>query len=249
MCLRLTWLRTIWLAIATLAVSAVPALGETTRWAAASAGERDRALIEAWRQRQAEIRDLQARFLGSVEGFDLQQLGTVAFVLEQARNVPRRYLDPQDHNFVFSAVEGQNARELETNLPAMVNYIKLSMSASAFLPAARHRKPLVGRRKGMETLVEIARKVYDFRSRQLSKVRAGEIRTAQVLTKANLGSLGERATLARLEQAYDEGHQQFTLQRNLVVLGVLAVQLQFGLVVALWIRRKAEGLVVVRGGA
>ena len=164
-------------------------------------------------------------------------------------NFPRRFLDPQDHNFVFSAVEGQTVRELETNLPAMVNYIRLSMSANAFLPAARLRKPLLGQRRGMETLLEIARSVYDFRSRQLNRVRSGEIRTGQVLTKANLGALGDRATLARLEQAYKEGHEQFTLQRNLVVLGVLAVQLQFGLVVSLWIRRKADGLVVVRGRA
>jgi hypothetical protein len=246
MSLRLTWARAIWLAIAALA-AALPAPGETARWSAVSAGERDQALIQAWRQRQAEIHDLQARFVGSVEGFELQDLGTVAFVLEQARNVPRRFLDPQDHNFVFSAVESQNARELEANLPAMVTYIRLSMSANAFLPAARLRKPLLGQRRGMETLLEIARNVYDFRLRQLSRVRSGEIRGGQVLTKANLGALGDRATLARLEQAYKEGHEQFTLQRNLVVLGVLAVQLQFGLVVSLWIRRRAEGFVVVRG--
>lgn len=249
MSLRSNWWRTIGLAVVVLAASVMPSLGQTSRWLAAPADERDRALIEAWRQRQAEIRDLQARFIGSVDGFDLQELGTVAFVLEQSRNLPRRFLDPQDHNFVFSAAEGQNVRELETNLPAMVNYIKLSMSASAFLPAARLRKPLVGRRKGMDTLVEISRGVYDFRSQQLSRLRAGEIRVAEVLTKANLGALGERATLARLEQAYDEGHQQFTVQRNLVLLGVLAVQLQFGLVVALWIRRKGEGFVVLRGSA
>ncbi len=211
--------------------------------------EPDRALIHAWRQRQTEIRDLEARFVGSVEGFGLQDLGTVGFVLEQARNIPRRFLDPQDHNFVFSAVESQGVRELETNLPAMVNYIRLTMSANAFLPAARLRKPLLGHRRGMETLLEIARNVYDFRARQLSRVRAGEIRSGQVLTKANLGMLGDRATLARFEQAYREGHEQFTLQRNLVVLGVLAVQLQFGLVVSFWIRRKGDGLVVVRGRA
>jgi multidrug efflux pump subunit AcrA (membrane-fusion protein) len=250
MCPRLTRLWGICLAALFLAAPAAPAPGQATRWSAsAPADEWERTVVEAWRQRQTEIRGLQERFLGSVEGFDLQELGMVAFVLEQARRVPRRFLDPLDHNLVFSAVEGQNARELETNLPAMVNYIRLSMSANAFLPAARLRKPLVGRRKGMETLLEIARSVYDFRSRQLGRVRAGEIPSGQVLTKANLGVLGDRATLARLEQAYDEGHDQFTLQRNLVVLGVLAVQLQFGFVVALWIRRKAEGLVVVRGGA
>jgi hypothetical protein len=246
---RLNWLRTIGVAVALVAVATLPSLGQTRWSAAAAADEHDRALVEAWRQRQAEIRALQARFLGSVDGFDLQELGTVAFVLEQARNVPRRFLDPEDHSLVFSAVEGQNARELEANLPAMVNYIKLSMSASAYLPAARVRKPLVGSRKGMDTLVEIARKVFDFRVAQMGKVRSGQLRTTHVLTKANLGALGERATLARLEQAYDEGHQQFTLQRNLVVLGVLAFQLQFGFVVSLWIRRNSAGLVVVRGRA
>jgi hypothetical protein len=223
------------------------ASGETARWSPAD--EQDRALVDAWRERQAEIRALQARFMGSVEGFDLQELGTVAFVLEQARSVPRRFLDPQDHTFVFSAVEGQNARELEANLPAMVNYIKLSMSANALLPAARIRKPLVGRRKGMATLLEIARKVYDFRSEQLNRLRAGQIRSGEVLTRTNLGALGDPATLLRLEQAYEEGHQQFTVQRNMVLLGVLAVQLQFGAVVALWIRRKSAGFVVVRSRA
>jgi hypothetical protein len=246
---RLTWLRTIGVAVALLAAAALPSPSQTRWSAAANADEHDRALIEAWRHRQAEIRALQSRFLGSVDGFDLQELGTVAFVLEQARNVPRRFLDPEDHSLVFSAVEGQSARELETNLPAMVNYIKLSMSANAFLPAARGRKPLVGRRKGMDTLVEIARTVFDFRAAQTSKVRAGKLPPTHVLTKANLGALGERATLARLEQAYDEGHQQFNLQRNLVVLGVLAFQLQFGFVVSLWIRRNSAGLVVVRSRA
>jgi hypothetical protein len=245
----LTWLRTIRAAVVLLAALALPSHGQTRWSAAAPADEYDRALIEDWRDRQAEIQALQARFLGSVEGFNLHELGTVAFVLEQARNVPRRFLDPEDHSLVFSAVEGQNARELEANLPAMVNYIKLSMSASAYLPAARSRKPLLGRRKGMDTLVEIARGVFDFRAEQMSKVRSGQLRTTHVLTKANLGAWGDRATLARLEQAYDEGHQQFTLQRNLVVLGVLAFQLQFGFVVSLWIRRNSAGLVVVRGRA
>jgi hypothetical protein len=204
-------------------------------------------LIEAWRQRQVEVRDLQARLIGSVEGVDLLQLSAVAFVLEQARDLPRRWLDPEDHDLVFSAVEGQNARELEANLPAIINYVRLTMSARAFVPAARMRRPLVGRRKGMETLLEIARGVYDFRFEQMRRVRAGEIPRERVLAKANLGVFGERSTLSRLERAYQEGHRQFTLQRNLVVVGVLAVQLQFGLLVAMWIRKKAEAFVVVRG--
>jgi hypothetical protein len=226
----------------------MPVLAQSTK----PAGEildYDQAVVEAWKQRQIEIRNLQARFTGSIEGFNLLDLGSVGFVLEQARDVPRRFLDPEDHEFVFSAVEGQTPREWETNLPAIVNYIRISMAARAFLPAARGRKPLVGPRKGLGTLVEIARAVYDFRSEQLRRVRAREISRGQVLTKSNLGALGERATLNRLEQAYQEGHRQFTVQRNLVVVGVLAVQLHFGLLVALWIRKKAEGLVVVRSRA
>ena len=243
-------LRTAWLITAgVLLALTMPMLGSWVRASAAPADQLDRALIEKWRERQAEIRALQAKFLGSVDGVDLQQLGTVGFVLEQARNVPRRFLDPEDHDLVFSAVEGQSMRELETNLPAMANYIKLAMSASARLPAARGRKPLVGQRKGIDTLVEIARGVYDFRAEQLRRVRSGEIRRSQVLSKANLGAFGERDMLTRLEQAYDEGHRQYSGQRNLVVLGVLAIQLQFGFVVALWIRRKAQGFVVVRGQA
>lgn len=207
----------------------------------------DRILVERWHARQAEIRELKSRFIGSVDGVDLEELGTVAFVLEQARRVPRRFLDPEDHGFVFSAVEGQSWQEVEQNLPAMANYIKLSMSASALLPAARGRKPLVGRRKGIDTIVEIARGVYDFRAEQLRRVREGEIPRAHVLTKANLGAFGQRKMLARLQQAYEDGHRQYTSQRNLVVFGVLAVQLQFGFVVSMWIRRRAEGFVVVRG--
>jgi hypothetical protein len=207
----------------------------------------DRALIESWRRRQSEVRDLQARLLGSVEGVDLLQLSTVGFILEQARDMPRRFLDPEDHDFVFSAVEGQSSRELETNLPAIVNYVRLSMSIRAFLPAARMRRPLVGRREGMETLIEIGRGVLDFRFEQLRRVRAGEIPRARVLTKSNLGALGERSTLSRLRQAYSDGHDQFTLQRNLLLVGALAIQLQFGFLVALWIRKKAETFVVVRG--
>jgi hypothetical protein len=240
-------LRSVLLTIGLLLTSAVPALLQSAQATEVSGDELDRALVERWRERQAEIRALQAKFVGSVEGADLEQLGAVGFVLEQARNVPRRFLDPEDHDFVFSAVEGQNLRELETNLPAMANYIKLSMSASALLPAARGRKPLVGRRKGIDTLVEIAHSVYYFRAEQLRRVRAGEIPRDQVLTKQNLGAFGGRDMLTRLEQAYNEGHRQYSGQRNMVVLGVLAIQLQFGFVVALWIRRRAEGFVVVRG--
>jgi hypothetical protein len=237
----------VWLLIAGLLAPAIPGFGLSARATDAPPDELDRVLVERWRERQAEIRALQARFIGSIDGVNLQELGTVAFVLEQARHVPRRFLDPEDHDLVFSAVEGQSLRELEANLPAMVNYIKLAMSASSLLPAARSRKPLVGRRKGIDTLVEIARGVYDFRAEQLRRVRSGELRRGQVLTKQNLGAFGGRDMLARLEQAYAEGRQQYSSQRNLVILGVLAVQLQFGFVVSLWIRRRAEGFVVVRG--
>jgi hypothetical protein len=242
-----TALLPVWLLIAAMLVPAIPGFGPRARAAVAPADELDRILVERWRERQLEIRALQSRFIGSVDGVNLTELGTVAFVLEQARHVPRRYLDPEDHDFVFSAVEGQSLRELETNLPAMVNYIKLAMSASSLLPAARGRKPLVGRRKGIDTLVEIARGVYDFRAEQIRRVRSGEIRRGEVLTRRNLGAFGGRDMLARLEQAYAEGHSQYSSQRNIVVLGVLAIQLQFGFVVSLWIRRRAEGFVVVRG--
>lgn len=241
--------RFVLLTVSVLLASAMFPAGQLARATDAAGDELDRALVQRWRQRQAEIRALQAKFVGSIEGADLEQLGAVGFVLEQARSVPRRFLDPEDHNLVFSAVEGQNLRELEMNLPAMANYIKLSMSASALLPAARGRKPLIGRRKGIDTLVEIARGVHDFRLEQLRKVRSGEIRPDQVLTKQNLGAFGGRDMLARLERAYNEGHRQYSGQRNMVVLGVLAIQLQFGFVVALWIRRRAEGFVVVRGRA
>lgn len=240
---------TVLVAAVVLVVSGIALFVPSSPPASLPDSENDRALIAAWRARQDEIREVESRFVGSLEGVRLQDLGTVAFVLEQSRGIPRRFLDPEDHNLVFSAVEGQSDRELEANLPAMVNYIKLSMSTRALLPAARSRQPLLGRRRGMGTMVEIARSVYDFRSEQIGKVRDGQIPPQQVLTKANLGAFGQRAMVQRLEQAYREGHEQFVTQRNLVVFGVLAVQLQFGFVVAIWIRRSARKFVVVRGRA
>jgi hypothetical protein len=214
-----------------------------------SADSYERRLVEAWRERQAEVLDLERKFQGSIGGASLLELGRVGFILEQTWPISRRFLDRDDHEFVFHAVREQSEKEIEANLPALVTYLKLSTSAQAFLPVARSRKPLLGRRKGIDTLAAIAREVYEFRSRQLQRIHAGQIAPGQVLTKANLGIFGERGTLQRLEIAYEEGQRQFSLQRNLIVLAVLAVQLHIGLLVALWIRRRNDSLVVVQGRA
>src|SRR6266481_9388518 len=84
--------------------------------ATSPADESARELVEGWRRRLAEMRALQSRFHGSIVGASLSDLGRVAFVVEQASDLPKSLIDDADYQFIYSAVKGQTPDELEANL-------------------------------------------------------------------------------------------------------------------------------------
>lgn len=180
-----------------------------------SSSDAGRKLVEKWRARLIELEELQANSHVSFSEGSLGDLGRVAFVFEQLRGLPRKLLDRSDKELVFSAVLGQPQDELERNLPAIVNYLRLSLEAKRVLPWARARQPILGPRQGMETVARIANQVAEFRYRQLMNLQSGRILAAQVLTKANLGGLGEPATLEQLDIAFREGEVQYAKQSEL----------------------------------
>lgn len=79
----------------------------------------------------------------------------------------------------------------------------------------------MGRRKGMQAIRQLNAELADFRSHQLARIQAGEIDPAHVLTKANLGRLGEASALTELDKAYGEGKRQIKRQSYIAALLVL----------------------------
>jgi hypothetical protein len=163
----------------------------------------ERELILQWRARLDELAKLERDFRGSVGGASTTDLGRVAFIFEEAYGAAR--VDEYDREFVRAAVRGQTADELEQNLPAIVNYVKLSAAAGPMLASAVSRRPALGARRGLATVMRLGKTVIEVRSRQRVRVRAGQIPAAYVLTKTNLGQLGHRTTLREFLRAYREG--------------------------------------------
>lgn len=203
-----------------------------------SSSDTDRRLVEKWRARLIELEELQAKSRVSFSEGSFADLGRVAFVFEQLRDMPRKLLDRNDKELVFSAVLGQPPDELERNLPAIVNYLRLSLEAKRVLPWARARQPILGPRQGMETVARIANQVTEFRYRQLKNLQSGRILAAQILTKANLGGLGEPATLRQLERAFREGELQYTKQNDLAAYSLITAALALGVAAALLICKR-----------
>jgi hypothetical protein len=123
------------------------------------------------------------------------------------------------------------------NLPAIVNYLRLAVEAARVLPWARARQPIFGPRRGFETVTRLAGKVTEFRYRQLSSLQSGSIRASQVLTKANLGTLGDPATLRQLETAFREGEVQYVKQNDLAAWMLIAAAMVLGVAAAVLICR------------
>ncbi len=208
------------------------------------ADEDSRKLIQRWRSRQEWLADTEANFLGVVHADStLMDLGKVGFILEQIGGGARRYLDRTDHEWVFEAVEGQSAAEMERNLPAIVTYLQLGTAAELYWRLARANKPPFGQRKGLLEIRGIAKGVFDFRNEQLERVRKGRIAPDRVLTAGNLGEFGDAAKLQSLRAAFRAGRDQFVNQRNLVVLAALAFQLAIGLLIALVFLRPRPALI------
>ncbi len=210
--------------------------------------ETHRLLVARLRARMVETAEMESRFNGGVTSTagPFTVLGKVDFILAQANHFPRRYLHHQDHNFVYSAVAGQSAAELEANLAAIVHYVRLAMAARWYNYRARQRLPLVGERAGLPRVTTIAKRVFDFRARQLERIESGAVRPSQVLTPANLGELGRPELLADVRQAYRAGQDQFTWQRNSVVFVLLGFELGISFLLAVLYLRRARPLVVVQ---
>ena len=224
----------------------------TGLWAApapipADLDEQHRLLIENFRSWLAEVADIEKRFQGGIEttAGPFSNLGKVEFILRQTRYWPRTFLHPQDHNLVFSAVRGQDDAELERNLPAIINYIQLAVAAQNYHFKARRVKPLVGKREGFDTVQGIARRVFDFRNAQLDLLLDKRIQPSRVLTKENLGELGEAVLVTELRDAYHAGQSQITWQRNSVLLVVFAGELLFSFAIAVvFLRRRRPATVI-----
>ncbi len=208
------------------------------------ADEDSRKLIQRWRNRQEWLADTEANFLGTVQADStLMDLGKVGFILEQIGGGARRYLNRNDHEWVFEAVEGQSTAEMERNLPAVVTYLQMGTASELYWLLARANKPPFGRRKGLLEIRGIAKSVFDFRNEQAKRVRQGHIAADRVLTAENLGELGDSEKLKSLRAAFQSGRDQFVNQRNLVILVVLAFELAISLLIALVFLRPRPALI------
>ena len=214
----------------------------------AGLSEHEQAIVRAYRAWLLEVIDAESKFKGTLETTEgpFLDLGKVDFILRQTADWPRNYLHDQDHNFVFSAVKGQSDAELEANIPAIIHYVRLAVASRNYHWKARHHLPLVGRRRGLDRVVAIAKQVYDFRSAQVERVKAGALRPAQVLTRGNLGELGDPQLLAELRTAYTDGQAQFANQRNAVVFVLFAVEIGISFLIAILFLRRRRPVTVVR---
>ncbi len=207
--------------------------------------EASRNLIQNWRTRQVWLADTQLNFLGVIEGSStLMDLGKVGFILEQVGSRARRYLNRDDHEWVFEAVERQSAAELERNLPAIVTYLQLGTASELYWRHAKSNKPPFGQRKGLTEIREIAKSVFDFRNEQVDKVRRGHIAPDRVLTARNLSEFGDPQRLTTLRGAFHVGQAQFTNQRNLVILLALGIELLISLFIALAFLRPRPAVII-----
>ena len=207
--------------------------------------EAARSLIQNWRSRQVWLADTQLNFLGVIEGSStLMDMGKVGFILEQVGGRGRRYLNRDDHEWVFKAVEEQSAAELERNLPAMVTYLQLGTASELYWRQARMSTPPFGRRKGLDEIRDIAKSVFDFRNEQVDRVRRGHIAPERVLTAGNLSEFGDARRLETLRGAFQVGQAQFINQRNLVIFVALGVELLISLFIALAFLRPRPALII-----
>ena len=210
--------------------------------------EGEQSIVLAYRAWLDEVAETESKFQGSLETTEgpFIDLGKVDFILQQTASWPRNYLHDRDHDLIFSAVRGQSAAELEANLPAIIHYIRLAVASRTYHWKARHHLPLVGERRGLDRVVEIAKQVYDFREAQIHRVETGAMSPAHVLTKRNLGALGDPALLAELRASYLDGQAQFSNQRNAVVFALFAVEIGISFLIAILFLRRRRPVTVVR---
>lgn len=178
----------------------------------------------------------------SMAGSTLVDMAKIDFIVDASRPIHPRYVHDHDRKFVLSAVRGQRHEELESHLPAVMNYIRLATASRLYAARIRRQDLLWGKPRGLEKLQAIAKQAADFRNENVDLILAGKIRPSRVLTAERLGELGSAELLAELEATYSDARDQFYAQRSAVVWMVFAAQLGVSLAVALFFlqRRKPQ---------
>ena len=197
-------------------------------------------LVRDFRAKLAELRDLEAKFKGSlIGGGSLAELGQIGFILSQAGSSVRRRLNDDDRAFVDAAVRGQSQEELERNLPAIISYVRLSAFAGPMAAHARLQWPWLGTGRDLSTLVKLERDVAKFRARQYSRVRKERAAAAHVLTRSNLGPLGDAGTYRELQHAFRSGEHFRNMLRDVTGYGAFMISLAILSAAAVVLQRKA----------
>lgn len=209
-------------------------------------------LINAFRLRITEVEQMQDPFYGglsSMAGSTLVDMAKIDFIVAASRPIHPRYVHDHDRKFVLSAVRGQRQEELESHLPAAMNYVRLATASRMYARHIRRQELIWGEPRGLEKLQAIAKRASDFRYENVDLILDGKMRPSRVLTTQHLGELGSAELLEELEATYKDARDQFYFQRSAVVWMVFMTQLGVSLSVALVYlqRRKPQARTDIRG--
>jgi hypothetical protein len=202
-------------------------------------------LINAFRLRVSEVEQMPDPFAGglqSMAGSTLVDMAKIDFIVAASLPIHPRYVHDHDRKFVLSAVRGQRYEELESHLPAVMNYVKISTASRLYASHIRRQDLLWGEPRGLQKLQSIAKRAADFRTENVELILDGKMKPSRVLTAEHLGELGSPELLGELEAIYQDARDQFYAQRNAVVWMVFLAQLAISFAVAVFFlqRRKPQ---------
>ena len=182
-------------------------------------------------------------------GSSLVDLAKIDFIVSASRPISPRYVHDYDRKFVLSAVRGQRYEELESHLPAAMNYVKLATASRLYYARIRRQELLWGEQRGLDRLESIAKRAADFRTDNVALILAGKMRPSRVLTAEHLGELGRPELLAELEAVYRDARDQFYDQRSAVVWIIFLAQLAISFAVAVFFlqRRRPQVRIDLQG--
>jgi hypothetical protein len=199
-------------------------------------------LINAFRLRITEVEQMKDPFVGGLQwlaGSTLVDMAKIDFIVAASRPINPRYVHDHDRRFVLSAVRGQRYEELESHLPAAMNYVKISTASRLYASHIRRQKLLWGKPRGLDRLDSIAKRATDFRTENVERILEGRMRPSRVLTVEHLGELGSAELFDELEATYRDARDQFYSQRNALVWMIFAAQLAISFAVAvLFLQRR-----------
>ena len=181
-------------------------------------------------------------------GSTLVDMAKIDFIVAASRPIHPRYVHDHDRKFVLSAVRGQRHEELESHLPAVMNYVKMATASRLYASHIRRQELLWGEPRGLEKLQSIAKRAADFRTENVELILDGKMRPSRVLTAEHLGELGSAELLEELETTYSDARDQFYAQRSIVAWMVFLVQLAISLAIAVFYlqRRKPQVRIELR---